>query len=305
MKVFSIVATKGGVGKTTIAANLGALLADIGYRVLLIDADVQASLSLYFEIEQMAEHGLTRMVRSGVLTEDCISHIKLPPAGYQNTRPPLKGCLHIVMSDAADNKLEDWLSTYVGKFVRINRAIHNPVIEDAYDIAIIDTKGAASDLQDAATNAADVVISPVCPDIISAREVLSGTRRLLEHHAGARDIGEDVPPVKVVINRADHTNNSHATAEAIRDLFGQFQKTSEELGPEDLDLVAMGIETPVVLNTEIPDTVAYRDAASDHVPVHWLNKKINREKVGTSLHKLVWELIPGISGETAPGFVVD
>ena len=51
MFVFGVVATKGGVGKTTVAANLGGLLADIGYRVLLIDADVQPSLSRYFALE--------------------------------------------------------------------------------------------------------------------------------------------------------------------------------------------------------------------------------------------------------------
>jgi len=37
---FTITSTKGGVGKTTLTANLGALLADMGLRVLLIDADV-------------------------------------------------------------------------------------------------------------------------------------------------------------------------------------------------------------------------------------------------------------------------
>ncbi|MBS0468290.1 MAG: ParA family protein [Proteobacteria bacterium] len=42
MLVIGVLATKGGVGKTTIAANLGGLLADIGYRVLLIDADAQS-----------------------------------------------------------------------------------------------------------------------------------------------------------------------------------------------------------------------------------------------------------------------
>ncbi len=42
---FAVISTKGGVGKTTRTANLGALLADLGLRVLLIDADVQPSLS--------------------------------------------------------------------------------------------------------------------------------------------------------------------------------------------------------------------------------------------------------------------
>ncbi|OZN80564.1 hypothetical protein CGQ13_36770, partial [Pseudomonas aeruginosa] len=33
----SIISTKGGVGKTTTAANLGGLAADAGLRVLLLD----------------------------------------------------------------------------------------------------------------------------------------------------------------------------------------------------------------------------------------------------------------------------
>ncbi|MBU3058560.1 ParA family protein, partial [Pseudomonas indica] len=36
MFVLSIISTKGGVGKTTAAANLGGFLADAGLRVLLL-----------------------------------------------------------------------------------------------------------------------------------------------------------------------------------------------------------------------------------------------------------------------------
>lgn len=39
MQVVSIISTKGGVGKTTTAANLGGLAADAGLRVLLLDLD--------------------------------------------------------------------------------------------------------------------------------------------------------------------------------------------------------------------------------------------------------------------------
>lgn len=48
MKVVSIINYKGGVGKTSLTANLGAELAWRGKNVLLIDLDAQASLTFSF-----------------------------------------------------------------------------------------------------------------------------------------------------------------------------------------------------------------------------------------------------------------
>ncbi len=57
MRVVSVVSTKGGVGKTTVAANLGGLLADAGLRVLLLDLDSQPTLSSYYALSQKADVG--------------------------------------------------------------------------------------------------------------------------------------------------------------------------------------------------------------------------------------------------------
>lgn len=51
MRRIAVINQKGGVGKTTTAANLGAALARRGSRVLLVDLDPQAHLSLHFGIE--------------------------------------------------------------------------------------------------------------------------------------------------------------------------------------------------------------------------------------------------------------
>ncbi len=51
MRRIAVINQKGGVGKTTTAANVGAALARSGSRVLLVDLDPQAHLSLYFGVE--------------------------------------------------------------------------------------------------------------------------------------------------------------------------------------------------------------------------------------------------------------
>jgi chromosome partitioning related protein ParA len=76
---FTITSTKGGVGKTTLTANLGALLADMGLRVLLIDADVQPSLSKYFPlVAPQPAAGLTEVVVRGQVTPGCITPTVFP-----------------------------------------------------------------------------------------------------------------------------------------------------------------------------------------------------------------------------------
>ena len=51
MKVISFVNQKGGTGKTTSCLNVGACLANKGYKVLLIDADPQGSLTTSLAID--------------------------------------------------------------------------------------------------------------------------------------------------------------------------------------------------------------------------------------------------------------
>ena len=48
MKIVSVINYKGGVGKTTLTANLAGELASRDYKVLMIDLDPQASLTFSF-----------------------------------------------------------------------------------------------------------------------------------------------------------------------------------------------------------------------------------------------------------------
>lgn len=268
---FTVTSTKGGVGKTTLTANLGALLADMGLRVLLIDADVQPSLSKYFPLAtSKPTAGLTEVIVRGEVTEPCITATM-----YQN--------LDIVVSDDPEGNLPHWLLNRIDRGFRLRFALQSPVVSGAYDCVLIDTQGAIGPLQDAAVLAADILISPITPEILSAREFKDGTMELLDRLEPGSALGATLGPMKAVIYRQDRTTDARIIASGIRDDFIKFKGRVS------------------VLDTVVPHAKAYKEAATLRIPVHRHERK--REGVtpsaSTVMHRLAWELIPSLQGVLA------
>jgi chromosome partitioning protein len=72
-RVFAIANQKGGVGKTTTTVNLGASLADLGYRVLVIDLDPQGNATTGLGIEaRNFDTSIYDVILHDVPLEDCI-----------------------------------------------------------------------------------------------------------------------------------------------------------------------------------------------------------------------------------------
>ena len=271
MITFAIISTKGGVGKTTLTANLGALLADLGLRVLLIDADVQPSLSKYFPLAAAAPFlGLAEVIRQGEITDRCIT-----PTIYQN--------LDIVVSDDPEGNLPHWLLNRIDRGFRLRFALRSPAIIKSYDCVLIDTQGAIGPLQDAAVLAADILVSPITPEILSAREFEAGTMELLDRLQPGGAVGAALGPLKAVIYRQDRTNDARDIARGIRE---DFIKLNGRV---------------TVLETVVPHAKAYKEAATLRIPVHRHERK--REgptpSAYTVMHQLVWELIPSLEGVLA------
>lgn len=252
-KVISIVSTKGGVGKTTLSANLGAFLADQGYKTLLIDADVQPSLSQWHLITNKAEHGLRYLFTDPTVTpEDVVSAIEPN--------------LDIIISDDQRDELRKWAQeTPDGRF-RLRRLLQDR-FNHYYDFIIIDTQGAVGPLQEASIIASDIILSPVVPDKLSASEFIHNTISMLNRlHESATWMGMEIGTMHGVLNMVENTSDSSAYADQVRAV------DFSHLCHVPVNLVDVTISRAVV----------WKDAASSRTPAHRLESS-TRRKSGSAL----------------------
>lgn len=236
MQVVSIISTKGGVGKTTTAANLGGFAADAGLRVLLLDLDVQPTLSSYFPLTARAPAGIYEMLafneRRIEQLVSCTAVAGLDLILSNDDR----GELNTLLLHAADGRL------------RLRHLL--PALAPSYDLLLIDTQGARSVLLEMAVLASDIALTPVTPEILAARELRRGTLQLIEDLAPYRHLGIESPPLHLLINRVHPvSSNALLIQQALRQVFrGQ-----------------AGVR---VLNTDVPAIEAYPRAATRGLPVH-------------------------------------
>lgn len=262
-----VISTKGGVGKTTLTANLGGLLADMGFRVLLIDADVQPSLSKHYPLRYKAEGGLYRFV-----TEHLI--------GHQTISTTVIDGLDIVLSDSPGGQLAQWLSNRADALFRLKTALRDPYLDEHYDVVLMDTQGARGpvhSLQNAVIIGSKLLISPVRPAVSSAREFLSGMLDKLEELRGfTQEMMLTLPTVQAVIYDMERTNDARIMAQEIRDQF-----------------ISSGAQVSV-LQTVIPHSVAYNEAATRGIPVHRheIVRRGSTPSAYEAMHALCWELLP-------------
>ena len=284
MVIFGVIGTKGGVGKTTLSANLGALLADMGLRVLLVDADVQASLSKFYKLKHQAPQGLVKTVQSGIVTEDCISSTVFDGLDIILSDSPRRQ----VTMDDANSDIERYLSTRMDMPLIMRRALRCQFIQDIYDIVIVDTPGAQGYLLSSAALSTHKLICPVLPEAPSAREFNAGTISLFKKLSEAESIGVKHGDVTAVINRATQTRDARQIIDEIRKSYLDYE----------------GHVT--VANTIIPHSVIYNEAATAQLPVHRVQKRDSSSgKAFETMHQLAWELLPNIRGVYAGGFEVE
>jgi len=179
--------TKGGVGKTSTSVNLASAMAMMGYRILLIDADAQASASNLLMGKDYASpvaHHIGEFLKEppskpSPMLDDAIVHI------YEG------GFLDIIPSDIRLAATDSTLTAEVGHHERAHRFFvrNGDYLTQRYDAIIVDTAPGTTPISLAFTFAAKtagkilVVVEPV-GDCLLALEVLSSN---LEEIKGATD----------------------------------------------------------------------------------------------------------------------
>jgi chromosome partitioning related protein ParA len=268
MHIFSVGATKGGVGKSTLCMHLGGLYADMGFRTLLVDADYQPTLSKAYKLKKRAEGGLY-----SALTLGAISALNISETEINN--------LDIVVSDIGTNDIAGWFRARLDSDIRMKRVLRCAHGLASYDIVLIDTQGAQGPLQDTCMLAGDEIIMPVTPDMFSVREFRDTTIQVLARLKTGR---EPPGPVRALINRMERLKDSKQMASLIRD---ECKKVEHRIS---------------ALETTIPSTKAFKEATSLQLPVHryeYSKRDPNSQTAYEIMHMLAWELMPNFTGTYA------
>jgi chromosome partitioning protein len=197
--ILAIANQKGGVGKSTTAAAIGAELAQHGRRVLLVDTDPQSSLTQSLGSESpgrsMAEV-IGGATRGHMAIQDIIQTIS--PG------------LDLAPSDIQLAANELGLISRIGRENVIKQALANV---RGYDLIILDCPPALSLLTIGALVAAAAVIVPTLPSASDLR----GVKLFLGTIDQARELNPDLQLLGVVIVQFDQRFIAHSQAlEAIK-----------------------------------------------------------------------------------------
>ncbi len=193
---------KGGVAKTTTALNLGAALAETGQKVLLIDLDPQANLTLALGLEP----GKIERTSASILLDAAPLLDSRLETNYLN--------LDLIPASSNLEQAEQMMPVYLNYTSRLRNAIEtvNPM---PYQIVLIDCPPSLGAITINAITAANLLIVPTQAEYFSAyalRDMMAAIRQVR---------ASDNPNLayRILVTLLDQRNRTH------RDIHDQLERT--------------------------------------------------------------------------------
>ena len=175
MRIVALANQKGGVGKTTTAVNLGAALAELGHRILLIDLDPQANATSSFGLQGTDGTSLYDPLLGGAsITEKIL--------------PTRRDGLFIVPADIDLAGAEVEIARMPNHLTRLAETLKPLQSDDTFDFVLLDCPPSLGILMSNALAAADELLTPIQCEYF-ALEGLVKIVRLVEQvrDSGAND----------------------------------------------------------------------------------------------------------------------
>jgi chromosome partitioning protein len=204
-KIIAISNEKGGVAKTTTTISLGAALVDLGNRVLLIDLDAQANLTLALGLEP----GESENTSSNIMLDNS-------PLLSARRKTDVKD-LDLIPSNSRIETSEQFLPVRTNYTTILQRAITNTA-NLPYDYILFDCPPALGAITQNALTAANLLLIPTQAEYFSAyalRNMMTLVRRIRE---------EDNPNLayRILVTMLDNRNRTHRNIhDQLRSTFGE------------------------------------------------------------------------------------
>ncbi|MDM0964778.1 AAA family ATPase, partial [Clostridium perfringens] len=199
MRVIALVNQKGGVGKTTLSINMAAILADLGYKVLLIDNDSQSNVTNTFLTEEPSKTLYNVMLRDIDLKE------VIQNTGIKN--------LDIAVNSLESSDLNLLLGPKVAREMKLKNAIVKSKID--YDFVFIDCNPSLDLSMINALVAANEVIIPIDSSAYS----LTGLNNLIKFINDVKVLNSSLEINGFVLNNVDRRT---ALYKEVADVINQY-----------------------------------------------------------------------------------
>src|SRR6266446_6536064 len=148
MRIVALANQKGGVGKTTTAVNLGAALAELGHRILLVDLDPQANATSSFGLQGTDGISLYDPLLGGAsITEKIL--------------PTRRDGLFIVPADIDLAGAEVEIARMPNHLTRLAETLKPLQSDDTFDFVLLDCPPSLGILMSNALAAADELLTPI------------------------------------------------------------------------------------------------------------------------------------------------